>query len=164
MSRGWTDNNGNKVVDCNLLNFAAQTPTTPGSGGDTCNVLTGNDLNFGGTSGNLTQVNPDTLKGWGVRENDWQWGITVQQEVMPRMSIEVGCARRWFKGVTVTDNLARTLNDLRGDGAERRAAAGRRRLPDPHLRSHRGCRERGCSELHHVPERLRSGRTTTGMA
>ena len=107
VSRGWTDNNGNKVVDCNLLNFAAQTPTTPGSGGDTCNVLTGNDLNFGGTSGNLTQVNPDTLKGWGVRENDWQWGITVQQEVMPRMSIEVGYARRWFKGVTVTDNLAR---------------------------------------------------------
>ena len=111
VSRGWTDNNGNKVVDCNLLNFAAQTPTTPGSGGDTCNVLTGNDLNFGGTSGNLTQVNPDTLKGWGVRENDWQWGITVQQEVMPRMSIEVGYARRWFKGVTVTDNLARTPNE-----------------------------------------------------
>ena len=38
VSRGWTDNSS-KVVDCNLLNFAAQTPTTPGSGGDTCNVL-----------------------------------------------------------------------------------------------------------------------------
>ncbi len=31
VSRGWTDSNGNKVVDCNLLNFAAQGPTTPGS-------------------------------------------------------------------------------------------------------------------------------------
>ncbi len=111
VSRGWTDNNGNKVVDCDLLNFAAQTPTTPGSGGDTCNALTGNDLNFGGTSGNFTQVNPDTLNGWGVRENDWQWGITVQQELLPRMSIEVGYARRWFKGVTVTDNLARTPDE-----------------------------------------------------
>src|SRR5687767_11218645 len=102
VSRGWTDNNQNKVVDCNLLNFAAQTPTTPGSGGDTCNALTGNDLNFGGTSGNLTQVNPDTLRGWGVRENDWQWGVTVQQELLPRLSVEAGYARRWFQGVTVT--------------------------------------------------------------
>src|SRR5688572_11803881 len=111
VSRGWTDNNQNKVVDCNLLNFAAQTPTTPGSGGDTCNALTGNDLNFGGTSGNLTQVNPDTLRGWGVRENDWQWGVTVQQELLPRLSVEAGYARRWFQGVTVTDNLARTPDE-----------------------------------------------------
>ena len=40
-----------------------------------------------------------------MRENDWQWGLTVQQEVIPRVSVEVGYARRWFKGVTVTDNL-----------------------------------------------------------
>ena len=111
VNRGWTDNNGNKIVDCNLLNFAAQTPTTPGSGGDTCNALTNNDLNFGGTSGTLTQVNADTLKGWGVRENDWQWGITVQQELMARLSVEVGYARRWFKGVTVTDDLNRTPDE-----------------------------------------------------
>ena len=109
VNRGWTDTNGNKVVDCNLLNFAAQSPAT--GSGDTCNALTGNDLNFGGTSGNLTQVNPDTLTGWGVRENDWQWGVTVQQELMPRLSVEVGYARRWFQGVTVTDNLARTPDE-----------------------------------------------------
>jgi hypothetical protein len=109
VSRGWTDSNGNKVVDCNLLNFALQGPTQAGANNspDVCNALTGNDLNFNGTSASLTQVNPDTLKGWGVRENDWQWGLTVQQELMPRMSIEVGYARRWFKGVTVTDNLNR---------------------------------------------------------
>jgi hypothetical protein len=109
VSRGWTDNDGDKVVDCDLLNFAAQSPGTGSV--DTCNALTGNDLNFGGTSGNITQVNPDTLKGWGVRENDWQWGVTVQQELMPRMSIEVGYARRWFQGVTVTENLARTPDE-----------------------------------------------------
>ena len=113
VSRGWTDSNSNKVVDCNLLNFAAQGPTVAGANNspDVCNALTANDLNFGGTSGNLTQVNPDTLRGWGVRENDWQWGVTVQQELLPRMSIEVGYARRWFKGVTVTDNLERTPNE-----------------------------------------------------
>jgi hypothetical protein len=43
-----------------------------------------------------------------VRENDWQWGLTVQQELLARMSIEVGYARRWFQGVTVTDNQNRT--------------------------------------------------------
>ena len=30
---------------------------------------------------------------------------------MPRVSVEVGYARRWFKGVTVTDNLAATPDD-----------------------------------------------------
>jgi hypothetical protein len=109
VSRGWTDNDGDKVVDCDLLNFAVQNPANGSV--DTCNVLTGNDLNFGGTSGNLTQVNPETLRGWGVRENDYQWGLTVQQELMPRLSVEVGYARRWFRGVTVTDNLARTPDE-----------------------------------------------------
>jgi len=105
-NRGWTDNDSDKVVDCNLLNPAAQGPTQTGANQavDTCNVLTGNNLNFGQTQTGLTRVNPDTLKGWGVRENDWQWGLTVQQELMPRMSIEVGYARRWFKGVTVTND------------------------------------------------------------
>jgi hypothetical protein len=109
VNRSWTDQDGDKVVDCDLLNFAAQSPATGSV--DTCAALTGNDLNFGGTSGNLTQVNPDTLHGWGVRENDWQWGLTVQQELLPRMSIEVGYARRWFKGATVTDNLVRTPDE-----------------------------------------------------
>jgi hypothetical protein len=30
---------------------------------------------------------------------------------MPRLSLEVGYARRWFQGVTVTDNLARTPDE-----------------------------------------------------
>jgi len=105
-ARGWTDNDADKVVDCNLLNFAAQGPTQTGANQavDTCNALTGNNLNFGQSQTGLTRVNPATLKGWGVRENDWQWGLTVQQELMPRLSIEVGYARRWFKGVTVTND------------------------------------------------------------
>jgi hypothetical protein len=113
-NRGWTDADNDKIVDCDPLNLARQSPTETNPANrtvDTCVALTGNNLNFGGTSGNLTQVNPDTLKGWGVRENDWQWGLTVQQELMPRLSLEVGYARRWFQGVTVTDNLARTPDE-----------------------------------------------------
>jgi len=42
-----------------------------------------------------------------VRPNDWQYGITVQQQLIPRVSLEVGYSHRWFKGVTVTDNINR---------------------------------------------------------
>lgn len=100
-TRNWSDTNGNKVVDCDLLNFAAQNAV------DSCAALTGENLNFGRTGGNLTQVNPATLSGWGVRENDWQWGLTLQQQLLPRVSIDVGYARRWFRGFTVTDDQAR---------------------------------------------------------
>ncbi|HLG55628.1 MAG TPA: TonB-dependent receptor [Vicinamibacterales bacterium] len=99
VTRNWTDTNGNRVVDCNLLNFNQQTAV------DTCAGLIGNNLNFGKVGAGLEQVNADTLSGWGVRENDWQWGVTLQQEIVPRMSVEVGYARRWFQGFTVTDNL-----------------------------------------------------------
>jgi hypothetical protein len=105
VSRSWTDNDGDKVVDCDLLNFALQNPANGSA--DTCGALTGNNLNFGSVGQGLTQVNQDTLHGWGVRENDWQWGLTVQQELVPRVSLEVGYARRWFQGFTVTDNLNR---------------------------------------------------------
>ena len=100
--RGWTDNDNDKVVDCNLLVL-----TVNGE----CAALTGNSLNFGGLSGATTLANPATLTGWGVRENDWQWGVTVQQELLPRMSIEVGYARRWWHGFTQTDNTLRGPED-----------------------------------------------------
>jgi hypothetical protein len=101
-SRNWQDTDNDKVIDCEVLNFAAN---------GECAQLTGNDANFGGTSGNTTQVNPDTLKGWGVRQNDWQWGITVQHEVIPRLSAEVAYNRRWFNGAKVTDNTLRGPDD-----------------------------------------------------
>ena len=76
-----------------------------------CAALTGDALNFGAVSGNVTQVNQATLRGWGVRQNDWQWGITLQQEVIPRVSAEVAYNRRWFKGNKVTDNTLRGPED-----------------------------------------------------
>ena len=49
-------------------------------------------------------MNPDLLTGWGVRPVDWQWGINLQQELAPRVSLEVGYNRRWWGNYTVTDN------------------------------------------------------------
>ena len=98
-SRSWADNNKNFIVDCDILNPAAQ--TVPG--GDTCGALTGDALNFGKAVGSTT-VNPALLTGWGVRPVDWQWGINLAQELAPRVSLEVGYNRRWWGNYTVTDN------------------------------------------------------------
>ena len=68
VNRNWSDDNGNRIVDCDILNFAAQA----GGGGDTCGAITQNSLNFGKTGNNVAQVNPALLSGWGVRPNDWQ--------------------------------------------------------------------------------------------
>ena len=98
-SRSWLDGNKNFVVDCDILNPAAQ--AVPG--GDTCGALTGDALNFGKPGGS-TRVNPALLSGWGVRPVDWQWGINLAQELAPRISLEVGYNRRWWGNYTVTDN------------------------------------------------------------
>ena len=41
-------------------------------------------------------LDPALLSGWGVRSGDWQWGASVQQEVLPRVAVEVGYQRRWL--------------------------------------------------------------------
>jgi carboxypeptidase family protein len=112
LNRNWSDTNGNRIVDCDLLNFAAQTAP------DNCGAIGGGDLNFGSTNPNANRVNQDMLHGWGVRASDWQWGLTVQHQVIPRVSLEVGYARRWWDGPGgtgwengVTDNLVRNPSD-----------------------------------------------------
>jgi hypothetical protein len=101
-NRGWNDGNGNRVVDCDILNFARQNNLA--TGGDDCAAVTGNNLNFGNPNPNANTVNPAILEGWGVRPSDWQVGASVQQEILPRVSVEVGYYRRWFQNFFVTDN------------------------------------------------------------
>jgi hypothetical protein len=100
-SRAWTDANGNFTPDCELMNPATQ--DLRGTGGDFCGVWT--NAAFGDRT-NLTQVNPDTLHGWGTRPYDWKFGVAVQQEILPRISLEVSYNRRWFGNFFYTDNLA----------------------------------------------------------
>jgi hypothetical protein len=104
VNRGWTDNDNDKVVDCDLLNPAAQGPATGQV--DTCPALTGNDANFG-KIGAATIVDPELLKGWGVRTHDYQTELTLQQEVLPRVSTELSYIHRTFHGFTVTNDLNR---------------------------------------------------------
>jgi hypothetical protein len=106
VSRGWTDNDGDRVVDCNLLNNAAQGPTAAVVAVDSCPAVIGNSANFG-RPGAATIVDPDLLSGWGVRTHDYQTEVTLQQEVLPRVSAEVSYIHRTFHGFMVTDTLGR---------------------------------------------------------
>ncbi len=109
LNRPWTDSNGNYQIDCNVNNPAAQDNRS--QGGDVCGALTGNNLNFGNLNPTLTTVNPAILHGWGVRPYDWQFGASVQQELLPRVSLEVSYNRRWFGNFFVTDNLLTSAAD-----------------------------------------------------
>ena len=46
-----------------------------------------------------------------MRSGDWQWGASVQQEVLPRVAVEVGYQRRWLVNSSATDNRARAASD-----------------------------------------------------
>jgi Carboxypeptidase regulatory-like domain len=101
-NRAWTDGNNNKVVDCDL-NTTAQNVRN----GDTCGALLSSNL---GQTGSITAVNPDVLSGWGKRAGDYQWTAMVQQELMPRISLEASYTRRNFFNFLVTDDLNRSAS------------------------------------------------------
>ena len=94
--------NGNFNPDCDFLNPAVQ--DNRATGGDFCGQITEDGF---GKSVPQVFYDPQIMKGWGVRPADWQIGVTVQHEVLPRVSVEVGYSRRWLQNFTVTDNLAR---------------------------------------------------------
>ena len=105
-TRTWTDENRNFVADCNLQNPAGQDLSA--SGGDLCGANA--SANFGTQVFDST-LDPGLLSGWGVRSGDWQWGVSVQHEVFPRVAVEVGYQRRWLTNSLVTDNRARSAAD-----------------------------------------------------
>ena len=79
------------------------------AGGDFCGA---GDANFG-KQVFATTYDPAILGGWRVRPTDWGVGVSIQQEILPRVSIEVGYNRRWLNGFSVTDNLARQRVEFR---------------------------------------------------
>jgi len=93
-ARGWTDANNNFVPDCDLRSSAAN---------GECAAMSSST--FGTTTQTTAAIDPKILSGWGVRSNDWQFGASVQQQLLPRVSMEVGYFNRWLNNFTVTDNL-----------------------------------------------------------
>jgi hypothetical protein len=103
VTRTWNDVTGtfNPASDgCNLLNPAAQ--TNP-AGQLACGAIS--NSNFGTTTFSNT-YDPAILSGMGIRPSDWNFGASVQQQILPRTSVEVGYYVRWFQNFLVTDNIA----------------------------------------------------------
>jgi hypothetical protein len=107
VTRSWIDANDNFSPDCNLQNFREQ--DLQGSGGDFCGTVS--NLNFGTSAPSVT-YDKSLLGGWGVRPGDWQFAASIQQEVLPRVSVEGGYYRRWLVNFSVQDNLAVTPADF----------------------------------------------------
>ena len=59
---------------------------------------------FGTATRTTAAIDPAILSGWNMRPGDWQIGASVQQELMPRVSMEFGYFRRWLTHFTTTDN------------------------------------------------------------
>jgi hypothetical protein len=125
----WTDQNRNLAPDCDLLNPGTQ--DLRATGGRLLRPLA--NSSFGQVT-NPTQIwDPDVLKGWDVRADDWQVGASVQHEIAPRISAQVGFIRRWFRQLRDHRQPADGglgFRSLQHHRARRRAAARRRRLRD----------------------------------
>ncbi len=94
-NRTWTDPNGDFIPQCDLNISAAN-----GECGGWTNPT------FGTATQITAGIDPAILNGWNIRPNDWQIGVSVQQQVAPRVSVEAGYFRRWLGNYTTTDNLA----------------------------------------------------------
>ena len=64
-----------------------------------------------GSFNQTTTVNPAVLEGWGTRNRDWQYGVSVQQEIAPQIAVEVSYNRRVWSNFFVTHNRALTAAD-----------------------------------------------------
>ena len=89
-TRSWTDRNSDYVPDCDLL--------SPAANGE-CGALA--SANFGRTAPGTT-FDPEVLRGWGVRGNNWEFAAGVQHELAPRVAVDFGYFRRVFGNLAVT--------------------------------------------------------------
>jgi hypothetical protein len=53
----------------------------------------------------------DLIHGWGKRTYNWEMGISVQQEVVPRVGVTVGYFRRWYGNFYTANNRYTEASD-----------------------------------------------------
>jgi len=90
-----------KIPSCDFTNNAANGACQASSA-----------TTFGTSAVTTAGIDPALINGWGIRPNDWQIGVSVQQQLAPRVSVEVGYFRRWLQNFTTTDNLAVGVSDF----------------------------------------------------
>ena len=103
-TRTWNDRgglgiNGDYVPQCDLFN--------PAANGE-CGAM--DNQNFGKEFFTRT-FDPAFINGYGKRPYNWEMGVSVQQEVVPRVGVTVGYYRRWFGNFYTLDNTLTTASD-----------------------------------------------------
>jgi carboxypeptidase family protein len=103
-NRSWTPslaptNPNYYIPQCNLNN--------PAANGD-CGAL---DNALFGQLRPSAAIDPNTITGWGNRPWNQEFSASIQQEIVPRLSVDFGYFRRWFGNFTVVDNRAVGPND-----------------------------------------------------
>lgn len=99
-TRSWTDANRNFVPDCDLTSPLAN---------DECGAMANPNL---GQPVLGTIYDRDAIIGWGKRPFNWEFATSVQQQILPRVSVEAGYFRRWYGNFGVTDTVAQTASDF----------------------------------------------------
>jgi hypothetical protein len=99
-NRSWTDANRNYIPECNLLDL-----NTNGECGAVSN------RNFG-TAVAEQNFDPDILRGFGKRIDNWEFTAGVQREIVPRVSADFTYFRRWYGNFNIIDNRAVTAADF----------------------------------------------------
>jgi hypothetical protein len=100
-TRTWNDTNKNYVPDCNLQLTGANAE---------CTAVANTAF---GSSVFTSDLDPTLRSGWGVRPGDWGFGVSVQQEILPRVSVELGYNRRWLTNFTWDDNVLQATGDYK---------------------------------------------------
>jgi carboxypeptidase family protein len=108
-TRTWTDA-GIAGVAGTAGDFEPQCDLTNNAANGECAATTA--TTFGTAQRTTAAIENDLLAGWGVRPRDWQFGVSVQQQLLPRVSVEVGYLKRWLQNFTATDNLAVAPSDF----------------------------------------------------
>jgi hypothetical protein len=144
LSRVWNDTNGNRKVDCDLLNTAANGEClgfntivdaffTPGNdttrfGKDPLSLdASGIPIGLATTQCGRTEqgipanvqaycnaYGKSVLDGWGNRRKETQFGIALQHELLPRLSAEVTYNHRWYSNILVSDQLGLGCDQFNG--------------------------------------------------
>ena len=100
-SRTWSDLNGNFTPDCDLA--------VQGLNGE-CGAI--DNVNFGQNNPRATVYAPDVIGGFNSRPINWQTGIIVQTELMPRLSLTAGYYRTSWGNFQTINNTAYTPADF----------------------------------------------------
>jgi hypothetical protein len=148
LTRGWNDRNGNRLVECDFFNPAPHTHASGDVCGSMLQAFGPNAgqpttafLQFGRPPNPTQLLTPDSfcgrtenssalhqqycaaagqnlMSGWGTRRNEWQFGLGVQREILPRLSGEVTYNHRKYGNLTSDDTLGLGCDEFLGADPE----------------------------------------------